>query len=291
MYVLFINPKQDFFIGASILIILFGFLFIIFLIWVRQIVLSIFGGIEMGFVLITKRPVFIYFHPFLKKLKPEQESILKKQFTFYNRLSHRRKVYFSHRVASFIKHKEFIGQENFVITEEVKVLISATATMLTFGFRDYIIKSVQRIIIFPTQYYSTTNDNYHKGEFNVTLKTLVLSWDNFLEGFRIEDDKLNLAIHELAHAIHFNSLYQNDINSVIFVDTFHELKDLISNNESLKSSLVNSEYLRNYAFTNDFELLAVIIESFIESPEELRSQFPEIYKLVKQMLNFNFKGY
>ncbi|TYA53161.1 zinc-dependent peptidase [Formosa maritima] len=288
---LLLNPNQDYLIGTIILIILVGFLLVIILIWMRQIVSSVFDGFEIGYVFLTRRPLYVYFHPFLNKLKPNQENILKEQFTFYNRLSKRHKAYFRHRVAIFIENKQFIGKEDFIITEEVKILISATATMLTFGFRDFTIKSIKNIIVYPSQYYSTINDNYHKGEFNVNLKTLVLSWDNFKEGFRIEDDKLNLAIHEFAHAIHFNSIYQNDINSVIFIDTFNELRELLTINDNLKSKLVNSESLRNYAFTNDFELLAVILETFIESPKEFKNEFPEIYSLVKQMLNFNFSGY
>ncbi|WP_417855457.1 zinc-dependent peptidase [Xanthomarina gelatinilytica] len=286
-----IAPEQDYYIGLFILVVLLGFLLVIVSIWLRQMAVSVFDGIEMGFMFITKRPVFIYFHPFLNKLSAKQESILKQQFTFYNRLNKRKKAYFKHRVATFIKQKQFVGNEGFLITDEAKVLISATAVMLTFGFRDYIIKSIKTIIVYPTQYYSTVNDDYHKGEFHVNLKTLVLSWDHFMEGFRIEDDKLNLAIHEFAHAIHFNSIYQNDINSVIFLDTFNELRELLSNNDALRSRLVHSEYLRNYAFTNDFELLAVILETFIESPNEFHQHFPKIYALVKQMLNFNFSGY
>ncbi|MFL0353944.1 zinc-dependent peptidase [Xanthomarina sp. GH4-25] len=288
---LLINPTEDFYIGTLILTILVGFLLIIVFIWIRQIIVSVFGGIEMGYMFVTKRPMFIYFHPFLKKIETRQESILKQQFTFYNRLSNKHKAYFRHRVAAFIENKQFIGKDGFLITEEVRVLISATAIMLTFGFRDFIIKSIKNIIVYPTHYYSSVSEDYHKGEYNVNLKTLVLSWDNFQDGFRIEDDKLNLAIHELAHAIHFNSMYQNDINSVIFLDTFNKLRDILLVDENLKAKLVSSEYIRDYAFTNDFELLAVILETFIESPKEFNYRFPKVYSLVKQMLNFNFKGY
>jgi Mlc titration factor MtfA (ptsG expression regulator) len=163
--------------------------------------------------------------------------------------------------------------------------------MLTFGFRDFMIKSIKNIIIYPTQYYSEINKVYHKGEFNPRLKTLVLSWDSFLEGHRIEDDKLNLGIHEFAHAIHFNSMNQEDINSILFVDTFNELRNKLSSNEALKKELVTSELLRSYALTNDSELLAVIIETFIETPQAFKKLFPEVYNKVKQMLNFNFSGY
>jgi hypothetical protein len=46
-----------------------------------------------------------------------------------------------------------------------------------------------------------------------------------------------------------------------------------------------------YAFTNQFEFLAVVIESFIETPQEFKLQFPELYFKIRQMLNFNFAGY
>ncbi|NRA91806.1 MAG: hypothetical protein HRU26_03820 [Psychroserpens sp.] len=45
-----------------------------------------------------------------------------------------------------------------------------------------------------------------------------------------------------------------------------ELKEDLDNNEALKLKLVNSSYLRDYAYTNQFEFLAVIIESFIDTP-------------------------
>jgi len=278
-------------VGTIILYILLGGVAILLLLWVFKVLKTCIDGFETVYTLITKRPALVYVHPFLKTLNKNQEQLLSKAFNFYNRLDEKHKRYFRHRVAAFIKKKTFSGKDGFIITEEVEVLISATAVMLTFGFRDYIIKSIQHIVVYPTQYRSTVSGNLHKGEFNVNLKTLVLSWDNFKEGFRIQDDKLNLGIHEFAHAIHFNSIYQEDINSVIFVDTYSELRDLLRSNSILKNKLIASEYLRSYAFTNDMELLAVILETFIETPEEFRTQFPEIYLKVKQMLNFNFKGY
>jgi Mlc titration factor MtfA (ptsG expression regulator) len=54
---------------------------------------------------------------------------------------------------------------------------------------------------------------------------------------------------------------------------------------------MTSKYFRKYAFTNQFEFLAVAIENFIETPQDFRSEFPEIYGKVRQMLNFNISGY
>lgn len=290
-YSFFLQENNYSLTGNIILgVLLCGVVFLIFL-FIRKIITTVLDGIEMIYAAFTKRPIFIHFYLFKRKLNHQQTKALEKDFVFYQRLDNKQKSYFKHRVASFIKNKKFVGKEGFVITEEVKVIVSATAIMLTFGFRNYMISYVKNIIIYPSEYYSRISKVYHKGEFNARLKTLVLSWDNFIEGYKIEDDKLNLGIHEFAHAIHFNCIKQEDINSIIFVDTFNELRNILHSNNKLKTELVESKLIRSYGFTNDSELLAVIIETFIETPYEFEKLFPEIYSNVKQMLNFKFKGY
>lgn len=279
------------FIGNIILIILLLCVLFLVLLFIRKIITSVLDGLEMVYALFTKRPVFVHFHPFKRKLSVNQTKILEREFAFYKRLDKKRKSYFRHRVATFIKKKTFEGKEGFIITDEVKILVSATAVMLTFGFRNYEIPYIKNVIIYPTEYFSRFSKTTNKGEFNARLKTLVLSWDNFLEGHRIEDDKLNLGIHEFAHAIHFSCIKSEDINSILFVDTFNELRKMLTDNEILKIKLTNSNFIRSYAFTNDSEFLAVIIETFIESPKLFQKQFPKLYSMVKQMLNFNFTGY
>ena len=207
------------------------------------------------------------------------------------KLTKKQKKYFEHRLASFIKDKHFIARKDFQITDEVKVLISATAVMLTFGFRDFYIGLISKIVVYPNTFYSAINKKNHKGEFNPKLKTVVFSWEDFKYGYDISNDNLNLGIHEFAHAIHLNCLKERDVSSTLFSDSFRELAELLSNDELLKSNLIASKYFRNYAYNNKFEFIAVIIEAFIETPKEFKSQFPEIYYKTRQMLNFNFAGY
>lgn len=246
---------------------------------------------EMAYVLKHKKPLYNHFYMFLKQLSEKQRTILQNHFTFYNNLSDKEKKYFEHRLALFIKDKDFIGRNGNSITDEMKVLISATAVMLTFGFRDFYIGIISKIVVYPSKFYSNTNKAYHRGEFNPKLKALVLSWEDFKAGFNIDNDNLNLGIHEFTHAIHINSIKERDVSSTIFSDSFKELTKLLSINQVLRDKLLNSDYFRKYAFTNQFEFIAVIIENFIETPKEFKLQFPEIYGKVRQMLNFNIAGY
>jgi MtfA peptidase len=267
---------------------IFAILFAILLYLVIHFLLRM---LEMAYVLKYKKPYYTHFYFYLRKLNPEQKIILKNRFVFYNKLTEKQKKYFEHRVASFIKDKDFIGRDGVVVTDEMKVLISATGVMLTFGFRDFYIGLLSKIVIYPTQFFSRINNEYHKGEFNPKLKALVISWEDYNLGFKNSHDNINLGIHEFTHAIHLNSIKERDVSATIFSDLFKELTDLLTHKESLRLKLLDSEYFRTYGYTNQFEFLAVLVENFIETPSEFKSQFPEVYSKVKQMLNFNFSGY
>lgn len=276
---------EDITLGGKVIIGIFS------LVLITMVLYYTFRLIEMGYVMRNKKPLYVYFHPFLKSLTNEQKQILQTQFSFYQKLTEKEKRVFEHRVTSFIKDKNFVGRKSLKITDEIQVLISATAVMMTFGFRDYFIGLINQIFVYPEAFYSLSNDDYHKGEFNPRLETLVLSWKHFKEGFFINNDNLNLGIHEFAHAIHLNSTKESDVSSTIFLDSFKEITDLLSKNEALRERIISSKYFRNYGYTNQYEFLAVIIETFIETPKEFKRQFPEIYSKTKQMLNFNFAGY
>lgn len=276
---------QDNIAGYVIMGVLLVGVLILVLLFLSRIITTILDGIELLYAMFTKRPIFIHFYPFKKELPQAQRQILEHQFTFYKRLDAKSKAYFRHRVAVFLKAKTFQGKQGFIITDEVKVLIAATAIMLTFGFRNYTISYLETILVYPTNYYSRFTKTTNKGEFNLRLKSLVLSWDNFKEGYRIEDDKLNLGIHEFAHAIHYSCIKNDDINSVLFIDAFSELRQILANSKALKDALEASELIRSYAFTNDWELLAVIMETYIEAPVQFEKEFPLVYSKVKEMLN------
>lgn len=277
--------SKDFTLGSHII------LAILFSILAFILINYAFRMIEMGYVLKYKKPLYNHFYFRKRQLNKNQRSILKHQFSFYKKLNNREQLFFEHRLASFIKDKDFIGRDGFVITDEVKVLIASTAVMLTFGFRDFYISFISKIVIYPNKFYSNTNKKYHKGEFNPRLKALVLFGEDFKDGYSDEKDNLNLGIHEITHAIHLNSLKERDVSSIIFNDSFKELTKLLAENEVLRNQLISSNYFRGYAYSNKFEYLAVAIENFIETPKAFKAQFPIVYNMIKQMLNFRIAGY
>lgn len=111
---------------------------------------------------------------------------------------------------------EFISRDNFVITEEVKVYVAATVTMLSFGMRNYLCDVFDKVIIYPSVYFSNIFKQYHKGEFNPNAKAVVFSWEDFQKGFDVSADNLNLGIHEFTHVLHHQGLQGSDNSAVLF---------------------------------------------------------------------------
>lgn len=239
---------------------------------------------EDNYGLLYNKPLFVHFYTNLNTLNANQFYVLSEKFSFYQSLSDKKKKYFEHRVATFIAKYEFIGQEDFLITDEVKVLIASTSVMISFGMRNYLFDSFNKIIVYPSEYYSTMNDAYHKGEFNPRMKAVVFSWNDFLEGYEISNDNLNLGIHEFAHVLHLHGLKNDDASAVIFSRVYAQIQKEV-NFPANRNRLINSSYFRIYAFTNQFEFLAVILEHYFESPQEFKQEFPQLYTNVSKMLN------
>lgn len=243
--------------------------------------------IEIIYLRNYKKPLVVFANVNFYQLQESQKQILSQNFQFYKQLKPKYKRYFEHRIANFINTYEFVGRD-ILVTEEMKVTIAGTAIMLTFGMRDYLNPLFKRIIIFPDIYYSDQTENYHKGEFNPRLESIVFSWKHFKEGIEITNDNLNLGLHEFTHAFHIHSLKSDKATAVLFNESLQNLFKVVSNPQ-LKEQLITSGFLRDYAYENQFEFVAVLLEYFFESPQEFKSKFPSIFLKVKHMINYNEK--
>jgi Mlc titration factor MtfA (ptsG expression regulator) len=234
-----------------------------------------------------KKPLIVFSNIKFRTLNENQKHILSSNFHFYTRLKPKYKRYFDHRVSKFIANYEFVGKD-ISVTEEMRVTISATYVMLTFGMREYLNPLFKTILIFPDIYYSSQTDNYHKGEFNPRMKSIVFSWKHFKEGIDIDNDNLNLGLHEFTHAFHIQSLKSDKVTFVLFNESLQSLFRIVSNPQ-MKQKLIDSGFLRDYAYENQFEFVAVLLEYFFESPQEFKAKFPSIFLKVKHMINYNEK--
>jgi Mlc titration factor MtfA (ptsG expression regulator) len=161
---------------------------------------------------------------------------------------------------------------------------------LSFGRRNYEYSLIEHILVYPGQFYSTENDAQHLGEFNPAKGALVLSWVDFEKGYQITNDNRNLGIHEFMHAMQMEAIQSGDLDSARFSKQFQKILHRLSH-QDVKDKLDETRYFRAYAFTNQFEFMAVIAEYFLESPTDFKTHFPQLYGHTRKLLNYKFTGY
>lgn len=260
-------------------------LFVLILFGALLLVFIVFRIIEPAYMMVFNKPLYLYFYLFPRKVTIGQKQILINEFLFYRKLSERKKTYFEHRVKEFISHYRFIGKEELLVTDEMKIIIAGTYTMLTFGMRDYLIDLFKTIIIYPSVYFSNVNQHYHKGEFNPIMKVVAFSWEDFVLGHRTANDNLNLGLHEFSHVLHFYCMRSNTPSAIIFFDEFNKVVNYYKD-ENLHKKLSEKGYFRAYAYENQFEFISVVLEHFFETPQIFKSNYPELYQNVSSMINF-----
>lgn len=257
---------------------------LIFAKFMGYLMLLFLAGVTVVFIYQQLPSYFVHVYFPLKKLPNREKFVLETQVDYYKKLSDKKKKYFEHRVARFLNNHPIIPRENMVVTPEVRVLIASSSVALTFGFRQYTYQSFKVIILYPDIYFSNITGQYHKGEFNPRNKALVFSWEHFLEGMKADDDNINLGYHEFAHALHFEMKLNKHANSILFKKHFRQLLLELRKTEK-REKLLNSTYFREYAFENKYEFLAVLIESYFETPETFQAEFPLFYKNIRKILN------
>jgi Mlc titration factor MtfA (ptsG expression regulator) len=216
-------------------------------------------------------------------LSHTQKQILHKYCYYYQSLKPQYKREFEKRVAIFIKSKRFVPRQLNSVTEEMKVMISATAIQLTFGLPKIYLSHFSKILVYPNEYYSTINKRYHKGEVNPRFGLIVLSWDNFVTGFQHKDDGINLGLHELAHALHLENRITN--SEFDFFDNEHwSTYEALGLHERQLMRDGASSFFRSYAATDEYEFFAVAIEAFFERSEAFKQQKPALYQSLAHLL-------
>ncbi|WP_165395239.1 zinc-dependent peptidase [Flagellimonas allohymeniacidonis] len=229
-------------------------------------------------------------NPFLrpKPLSTKEIHQLKNSIDFLHQLEETELQLFYERTAWFKYKKTFAYRKGVRKKQEVELLISAAAVALTLGMKNFkYIRSVQRIVIYPSDYFSLLNRRHHAGEYNPRLRTAVFSADSVQSGFENTKDNVNLAIHEMAHALCFETRRKNTWEARKFQAGLRKMREQLQDSDFQKR-IKDSDYFREYGYSNLFEFFAVATENFLETPKEFKGNFPELYELTKTMLNFDF---
>ncbi len=241
------------------------------------LILGIFYDVIYYFFLEAKSQLSPYF------FNETHVRYLEKHFVYYKKLPPRSKKIFIHKVARFMSSKDFIPRQMQSVTDEMKVLISASAAQLTFGFRGIVFPYFYKIFVFPESFYNHQNKAYHKGEVNPKMKAIALSWKDFVEGY-LQEDGRNLGLHEMAHALRLENRIMN--SEYGFLDDT-VLKKWENHARRTMIEIKNGEetFFRKYGGVNNEEFFAVAVENFFERPVEFNEKHPMTYSTLCKLLH------
>lgn len=202
---------------------------------------------------------------------------------FYKALNPNYKRQFEHRVACFIADKTFKHRYKKQVSDAQKVLLASVAVMLTFGRRHYLMPQLETLLLFDGPFKSPANAQLHKGEYNPRAKVLALSWPDVVKGAQISDDNFDLALHEFTHVIHIESERASHIDGMRY-HKYHQFILAALLDKQVRSRMENTPYFRMYAFTNQYEFMAVLTEYFFESNALFEQNFPLLYSYISKGL-------
>lgn len=209
-------------------------------------------------------------------------TVLFKHFPFYNALDGIGKDKFLSRLEKFIESKTFIIHDKSGF-REMPILISATAIQLTFGLEKYLLPYFDTINIYPQEFLGV-QPFIRFLEGNVSGNTINLSWKHFLEGFQYPADGENVGLHEMSHALYYQTFVVEENVDHNFKDTFESF-NTSGNKVYTEEHAIKRNLYSEYAMRNFQEFWAESIEIFFEKPVQMKTIYPELYAAMSDLLN------
>ncbi len=204
------------------------------------------------------------------------------------------------QVQRFIAEVEFVGCDGLRVTDTMRVLIAAQASLLTarLPVNDY--PGLRQVLVYPDAFAVGLNQpdaagvvhektEWREGE-SWQQGQVILSWRHTLAGAAVSDDGRNLVIHEFAHQLDqqtgsvngFPPLQTSELQqawTVAMQTAFDQLQ------LDLKQGI--APWIDPYAATNAAEFFAVLTELFFEMPAYLATYQPRLYQLMQQFFQLD----
>ena len=209
--------------------------------------------------------------------------VLQRRVPYYKLLDESGRRRFEDDVRVFMAEQRIYGPRGAVVDDRIKVLIGASAAMLTHGLPDWEWPTLRDIVVYRTSF----DDEYQVGGDNPILGMvhaqgpIVFSARDLRHGFGKPRDGLNVGLHELAHVMDFADGRADGLpGGLSWVGTAPWIQLMADRLRALQDG-TDSGALRDYAGVNEAELFAVAVEVFFERPRSLRKRDPALYEMLQ----------
>ncbi len=215
---------------------------------------------------------------------PERfRAILEREVAFYRGLDAKERARFERELAIFLAEQTITGKRGAPVSDELRVLVAASAIVLVFGRPGFRYPSTRDVVIYD----DTFDTDYEEGGAHANVLGMVHGSGPILfssralkQGFANSHDGLNVGLHEFAHVLDF---YAGAADGVPGMMPWAAVRPWtkVMHSETARVEAHRS-ILRGYAATNEAEFFAVATEAFFEKPQQMHDKHPELYALLRE---------
>lgn len=193
----------------------------------------------------------------------------------YRRLPVAYRAQFDRQAQIFLAEKRITGIET-QVSDEVKLLVAASAVMLTVGWSGYTWDPLTEVLVYPENF----DRDYRFGGTDLSGQAhpwgiVILSAPALLRSFAETQDGYHLGVHEFAHLLDLSQTRFDGIPSYLSDESIRQWV-LIMQQEEERLRRGDSE-LSPYGLSGPAELFAVAAEAFFQTPVALTSSHHELY--------------
>lgn len=216
--------------------------------------------------------------------------ILEQRVAYYRRLDEAGQARFENDVRIFLAEQNVTGAGEHEVDDATRILIAASAAMLTNGTPDFEWPNLRDIVVYPQAF----DDDYHLSEdARVAGQVhrqgpIIYSARDLKLGFRREEGH-NVGLHELAHVLDLQDGHADGIPvDADFTADAPWVGVVTDRLRRLRKGRPSP--LRDYGAINEAELFAVAVEAFFEKPDELARRDPELFDLLHDYFQQDPRG-
>ena len=213
------------------------------------------------------------------------EAVLQTKVAYFSALDEEQKERFRQLVKIFLDETRITGIRTDV-DETTRVLVAASAIIPIFSFDQWEYTWLGEVLIYPGSF----NENYGTDQSNILgmvgaghlTGVMILSKPSLIAGFDLVNDKRNVGIHEFAHLLDRGDGSIDGIPPGVPADLSCQWIQWVA--EELSNPPEDPTHINPYAYTNEAEYFAVLVEYFFEAPDVLKKKNPELYAMLEKMI-------
>jgi Mlc titration factor MtfA (ptsG expression regulator) len=206
-------------------------------------------------------------------------ALLEERYDHFDRLPDALRARFEHDVRIFLAEKRITGV-GVEATEELRVLVAASAVTLSLGWPDYDWDQLTEVLLYPHDF----DRDYQFGAREISGQahawgTVILSVPTLQESFADPDDGYHVGLHEFAHVL---DLEHTRFDGIPIGLPNARVAEWIRIMEKERERLQRGKsVLDPYGADEPAEFLAVAVEAFFETPLAVRERHRELYALLR----------